>query len=278
MLVLKFNGGLGNQMFQFALYKKLESLGRQVRADLRDFVDKSERRNFYLEKLGIRLEVADDAQLRKYAPDYNKVNLVKNKLGLMKKVIDEPTYVFKGDVLRAEDAFVDGYWQCPKYFDDLRNDIVDDVCFPALPENQEEVRNKMIAENSVTVHVRLGDYLKFSEKYGGICTKEYYLKAFDFIESRIHNPVYYGFSDDISLAKEMFSDRNIAWLDLNSEEDACNDLYLMSSCRHNIIANSSFSWWGAYLGRNEDKIVIAPSKWINSDVKCDIWCADWIKL
>ncbi len=97
------------------------------------------------------------------------------------------------------------------------------------------------------------------------------------MDSQCDNPLYYGFSDNPDMAKKIFYDRNIIWLNLNSEEYAYNDLYLMTACKHNIIANSSFSWWGAYLGQREGKIVVAPSKWTNTNNICDIWCDDWIK-
>lgn len=277
MIVIRISGGLGNQLFQYALFRKMSESGKTVKADRRYYTESLEMRQYYLDRLGIELDHAGKADLKRYAYDFNYLNLARRKLGLMKCYYDNPTYVFKPDILKISDGYLDGYWQCPEYFDDIRNIIVGEVTFPNLPDKQNEIRKKMLDENSVAVHVRLGDYVTLSERYGNICTKEYYTRAFEYIRSRVPDAVFYGFSDEPELAQDML-DEDIIWLKSNSDENAANDLCLMASCKHNIIANSSFSWWGAYLGRYSEKIVVAPSKWVNSDTACEIWCKDWVRL
>lgn len=277
MIVFRFSGGLGNQLFQYALFKKYEALGRTVKADFRSFDNQTERRELYFPKLGVNLKTATHKELSKYDPNYCFINKIRHKIGQLDSIFDNPTYMYNESVLKVDDVFVDGYWQCPKYFDDIRGDIISSIIFPKLPDEQEKIRRKMINENAVSVHVRLGDYLQFGDKYGNICTKDYYNSAFEYLEKNDTNLVYYGFSDNPEMASELVGNRNIIWMNANSEEDAYNDLNLMKACKHNIIANSSFSWWGAYLGERENKIVIAPSRWTNSNSECDIWCDGWVK-
>lgn len=126
----------------------------------------------------------------------------------------------------------------------------------------------MSRENSVSVHIRRGDYLlRKHSKIHGLCSLEYYLQAIQFIKSKSKDPVFYFFSDDIPWARENFCNPSYKFVDCNSGSNSCLDLYLMSQCKHNIIANSTFSWWGAWLNRNKEKIVVAPSVWFNDQKK-----------
>ncbi len=277
MVIIKFSGALGNQLFEYALYKKI-AMKTAVKADLSDFDKGLEQRKFYLEELGIKLDYATKEDLRKYSFDVPVLNGLKRRLGLIRIYNEKESYVFDEGVLDINDGYLHGYWQCPKYFDDIKEDIIRDIRFPELSENQIEIKNKMEISNSVSIHVRMGDYLKFKDKYGNICSLDYYKKAIDIIKSKVPDAVFYGFSDDINMASELLQSEDICWIRSNSEDNAYNDMNLMRSCKHNIIANSSFSWWGAYLGSNKDKIVVAPSRWTNTSDRCDIWCDGWIKI
>lgn len=278
MVVINFAGALGNQLFQYALYKKLVSLGVDVRADLSSYSNGMEHRFFYLDKLGISLIEASERDISRVMPSRGCINAIKDKLGLCKYYTEKQTYSFDREILKIRNGYLEGYWQCPKYFDDIRLDIVNSISFPKLPDEQLETEEQICSTESVFVHVRRGDYVELSEKYGNICTKQYYEKAFSYIESKVSNPVYFGFSDDVKAANEMFPDVPVHWINYNTEETAYYDMLLMTKCKHAIIANSSFSWWGAYLGKRSDSIVVAPSKWTNtSDQECDIWCDDWYR-
>ncbi len=277
MVIIKFSGALGNQLFEYAFYKKI-SMKTPVKADLSNFDKGLEQRKFYLEELDIKLDHSTREDLRKYSFNIPVLNGLKKRLGFINVYNEKESYVFDEEALHIEDGYLDGYWQCPKYFDDIKEDIIKDIRFPELLNEQAEIKSKMESCNSVSIHVRMGDYLKFKDKYGNICSIDYYKKAIDIIKSKVSDPVFYGFSDDIDMASELLSDEDICWIRSNSEDNAYNDMNLMSSCRHNIIANSSFSWWGAYLGTYKDKIVIAPSKWTNTSNRCYIWCDNWIRV
>jgi hypothetical protein len=278
VIVIKFGGALGNQLFQYALYLKIRSLGRNVKADIKNYRNGNDKRLYYLSNLGVDLPIVEDDNLNVCSSGNRAVRFIKNRIVRFLTYEEKHNYCFDERVLNIKRGIIRGYWQCPKYFDDIKPLITKSIVFPELDSEQEYYRKKMMHEDSVFVHVRMGDYLTFSDKYGGICTKEYYDKAFQYLEDRIDNPIYYGFSDDVNAAKSFLQRDDIIWLDMNTEETAYNDLYLMASCKHCIIANSSFSWWGVYLGKQENKIVIAPDKWTNTNQLCDIWCDGWIKI
>ena len=136
--------------------------------------------------------------------------------------------------------------------------------------------------NTVSVHIRRGDYLLPENQalFGNICTYEYYEKAIRYMRENVPNIRFVFFTNDSEWVKENFnmSDGFFANDYYEQEMPDYYDMYMMSQCKHHIIANSTFSWWGAYLGKNKDKIVIAPSKWMNGKETRDIYQSDWIKL
>ena len=276
--IIRFSGGLGNQLFQYALYRKLLFLGKQVKADIRDYEMGREKRPFLLEKIGIRMDYIDDEDIARYSLNNPLMNSIKAKLGIVTNYSEKESYIFDPNVLQLEDAYIRGYWQCPHYYDDIRDILLKDIEFPQMSNNKEAIRETMGKQNSVSIHVRMGDYLYFPDRYGGICDKEYYRRALDIIESRVEDPIYYGFSDDIERAKDLlrFKDK-IKWMEPSPGTVTYDDMNLMRSCKHSIIANSSYSWWGAYLGYAPQRVVIAPVKWINTYRDCEIWCDEWIK-
>ena len=149
----------------------------------------------------------------------------------------------------------------------------------------QNIATKMQHENSVSVHIRRGDYLnsQFVNIYGNICTLEYYQKAIAYMKTNMSEPHFYFFSDDTHWVREHVGEfglleHQITIIEDNIGDRSFVDLYLMSNCRSHIIANSTFSWWGAWLGNNEDKIVVAPGKWFQNHETTDIICDDWIKI
>ena len=180
-----------------------------------------------------------------------------------------------------EDAYLCGYWQSEKYFKDIREVILKEFTFPiqAVKSNV-KLTDQMKLENSVSIHVRRSDYLTEQnlKVYGNICTEKYYSNAINYIEGIIDNPHYYVFTDDLQWAKEYFKGDNYTIVSENRGKDSYIDMYLMSQCKHNIIANSSFSWWGAWLNQNPDKKVLAPKKWFHNHEKEEIVCEDWIRI
>lgn len=163
--------------------------------------------------------------------------------------------------------YIEGYFQSEKNFQDIRNKARDE--FSLKPEFQTEVflaeKNKIDKEKSVSVHIRRGDYVtdKKTNSFHGTCSKDYYERGMEIVKSKVDAPLFYFFSDDIEWVKNEFGDHPSFYFVSNPKLEDYEELTLMSTCAHNIIANSSFSWWGAWLNQNKNKIVIAPKRWVN---------------
>jgi hypothetical protein len=156
-----------------------------------------------------------------------------------------------------------GYWQCSTYFQQYRENLLSEFTYQrALNRSSLALLEMIEHSNSVSVHVRRGDYVDHT-LLGGICDLSYYENARTMIDAMVPDPVYIVFSNDIGWCKENLGFKNVFFSEGNSGSDSAADLHLMSKCKHNIIANSSFSWWGAWLNCSEEKIVIAPNRWIN---------------
>ena len=177
-----------------------------------------------------------------------------------------------------------GYWQNEGYFVDIEPMIREAFQFNIniLSEKTKAIASKMNRELSVSIHVRRGDYENLPEAkamHGGICSLDYYHKAIDFIRQRLgSNICFYLFSDDVNWMEENLQLENRCIIDWNQGEDSWQDMYLMSCCRHHIIANSSFSWWAAWLNPNKSKIVLTPNKWFNHTDAVGIVPESWIKI
>ena len=140
-----------------------------------------------------------------------------------------------------------------------------------LTEAMRQYRDSMIKDNSVSVHIRRGDYLEVDEVYGGICTEEYYEKAMKKMEDEVPDCHFFIFTNDIPWVKEHMTGENITVVEGNDEDAGYIDMYLMTQCKHYILANSSFSWWGCYLNPSKEKKVIAPKIWANGRDSRDIY-------
>ena len=177
-----------------------------------------------------------------------------------------------------------GYWQNYNYIKNNAEKIKNIFSFNLnkLDKNNKELLNNIENNNSVSIHIRRGDYLNKNnfDKFANICNEKYYLNAINYIEKNIENPKYFVFSDDIEYCKYLFKEiNNIFYVQNNKGKDSYWDMFLMSKCKHNIIANSSFSWWGAFLNSNNNKIVLAPNKWFNfDDISQNILPKEWIKI
>ena len=130
--------------------------------------------------------------------------------------------------------------------------------------------------NSVSVHMRFGDYVN-NLVYENICTEEYYRKSIEYVKLHIENPVFFVISDDLVRAQSILSNDNYVLVDINRGDSSYLDMYLISTCRHHIMANSSFSWWGVFFSESGG-IVVEPDKWININDSQAVWCDGWIKI
>lgn len=282
MIIIQFSGGLGNQMFQYALYKKLELREKEVFAD-RNFYKIYPKVKYDLDIFQLEIKEAELNHKLKLADTQNGfTNKVRRKLCGRRKswYKEKESGRFDKDVFELTNAYLEGYWQSEKYFCDIRDEIIKAFTFKDSKSSKNiEMLQLILGSNSVSIHIRRGDYLSEQnlEIYGGICTIEYYKKAAQFIEKRIDSPTFFVFSNDIEWVKRHFFLKNAYYIDWNQNDENYYDMYLMSKCRHNIIANSSFSWWGAWLNQNKEKLIISPPKWFNKREAPDIICEDWIR-
>jgi len=260
-MIIKIIGGLGNQMFQYAYGRNLELSGRKVVFDVSFFqgnkAKKDVARNFKLDKFNIQTKIEFSGESHGFLDLWNKV---KRYLG------------FK----------VDLYYQNEKYFINISDNIRQEFTLKKeLSVKAKEILQKINNSNSVSLHVRHGDYVldKKTNMFHGTCDLDYYGKAMSLIKEKVDSPVFFVFSDDIAWTKDNLKGSEFVFVSCPEIEDV-EELILMSKCKHNIIANSSFSWWGSWLNSNSDKIVIAPQKWFNDKKanKNQILPEKWIRI
>lgn len=175
-----------------------------------------------------------------------------------------------------------GTWQSEEFFNDVKDQVRSSFVFKEnlLSLKTRDIAVDIKATNSVSIHIRRGDYLseQYASGFAGICNDEYYISAINYIKSKYDNLQFYIFTDDHKWVAEHFKIENARYITHNYNNNSWQDMYLMSQCKHNIIANSSFSWWGAWLNSNTDKIVIAPKVWWRGFDKDDVVPNDWIRL
>lgn len=284
MIIIKIIGGLGNQMFQYSLYKSLQSKGIKVYADLSDFKDYPLHNGYELERVfNISIKTPGKFLLDLFRPNQPKwiFRKLRRVLNLKKTYkVEENEFRFDASFLNNTNQYYAGYWQNESYFSDISNQIRHDFKFPEIEgiENQ-SVMQQIKTTESVALHVRRGDYLK-DPLLGSICDLAYYEQAILSINSKIVDALFFVFSDDILWCRQNLKLKNVIYIDWNKGCNSYIDMQLMSNCKHNIIANSSFSWWGAWLNTNNDKVIIAPKKWVNNLAAndTDICPKNWIKL
>lgn len=289
LLVVKFKGGLGNQMFQYALYRKLKSMGRNVVADLSwfDLYDKEFSLQdvfpqVYFESYGARKAIEEYEMAHKNRGFFCKA-LQKLFPVFRYNMNEKEDSIFQPEILKYKRGILDGYWQTSKYWNDIKDDIKYEFSFEKVQDEKIcELINIIKSCNTVSIHIRRGDYLLPENQvlFGNICTLEYYEKAIDYMKKKFSDIELVFFTNDAEWVKEQFKMENVVYANdyISDEMPDWYDMYLMSQCKHHIIANSTFSWWGAYLNDNQDKIVIAPSKWINGKLTKDIYEEEWIKI
>lgn len=286
MILLEMTGGLGNQMFQYSLYRKLMNLGKEVYLDTTFYRSKQGLREFELNSLKVPYEELSDKhvnQLRGYGYQCSIMEKVAIKMHhhRLPSYYDKIDF-FQPEIFDMDNIYLRGYWQNENYFVDIKNEIKKLLLVRPLMNKKKMNIEESIKEqdNTISIHVRRGDYLnqKNQNVYGGICTAEYYNKACEIIKQMIEKPLFVIFSDDIQWAKENIKEKNSIFVEPIVGEGSYVDLYLMSQCRHHIIANSSYSWWGAWLTEKEDTKVISPQRWLLNHEGVRIACDRWIQI
>ena len=284
MVIVRLKGGLGNQMFQYALGLKLRSLGREVRFDLRDYRGETEAaKRFQLPLFGVSCPQAAEAELRRFGQGQSLAGRIERKLGRgAGKVYEEDLDAgYQPQVLEMTEAYLDGYWQTERYFRDIRGEVLRSFVFPALQEERNRrLLSRIRGSQAVSVHIRRGDYLAAgnAKVYQGICTLQYYQKAIEYLRKKMDSPLFFFFSDDPAWVRENFCEPDMVLAEGNTAETAIWDMYLMTQCKANIVANSSFSWWGAWLNENSGKLVVSPARWQANHEVLDFICDDWIRM
>lgn len=294
MNIIKITGGLGNQMFQYALYLKLQSMGRKVKMDaLTEYTKENPRPNM-LWCFDAEYEEASREDINILTDGFMKLShRIRRKIfGRKSLEYHEKDYNFDLQILEREPAYLTGYFQSEKYFKDIEEQIrraftfsekIWEVSDKALVEKIRDYQKQIEKTKAISLHVRRGDYVASSEVYGGICTDAYYQKAIAVMEERVPGAVFYVFSNEPAFVKEQLleyepKEDKFVVIEGTTEETGYLDLFLMSKCRHHIVANSSFSWWGAWLNPDKDKVVIAPDKWLNHQQVRDIYTEGMIKI
>ncbi len=273
MIIVRLRGGLGNQLFQYAAGKSL-AMHHNTELKFDTYTYKSHPyRKFQLHHFLIDDPVAEEKEINSLIGN-NKVlryiNKRYNTLLNSKKVFIQPHYHFYQNFFNLPSPlYLSGYWQSEKYFLPVKKQIQEKV-IPRLSFSEENrtLVSRMQSGNSVSLHIRRGDYTSNSRyaDFFGVVEDAYYERAMDRIYAEVENPEFYVFSDDIEWSKKKYdSFSNFTFIDHNQGDNSYWDMVLMSNCKHNIIANSTFSWWGAWLNQNPGKKVVAPKKWFNQE-------------
>ena len=286
MIIVKLQGGLGNQMFQYAAGLALaKKHGVELKLDLATYDhDDIFKRTFLLDKFKIDAKIATSEEVDHFKKQ-GILFKIKDKLNPAhrKKIVIEKPFIFFGDFDKIEcEAYLDGYWQSEKYFKRFADDIKKSFELKDVSPCLTSIINEVSRVNSVSIHVRRADYvtLDFVNDRYGVCPASYYKMAAEEITNKIGPVDYYIFSDDVAWIKANLELGGPATIISEMGLKDYEEVIVMSKCRHNIIANSSFSWWGAWLNQNPDKIVCAPKKWLKTSVfdPSYILPSEWIKL
>jgi hypothetical protein len=288
MFVFQLMGGVGNQMFQYAAARAL-SLKRNIPFKV-EFDDPYTfvKRSYNLDFFNVSVDFASSEELNACKPKKRFEKrwwLLTGRNPDNKLVREKADYIFDTAFFDIPDgAYITGFWQAEQYLLPIRDVLLKELqprFEPSAPNAK--VLQQVADTNAVSLHIRRGDYVTVAKTSNvhGTCDMEYYKRAMAYIASKVNNPVFFIFSDDMPWVKEHLpNDYPLVFVDMNDEKNSYEDLRIMSSCNHHIIANSSFSWWGAWLNNKNDKIVICPARWTSNHLSADIDLIpkSWIKL
>ncbi len=288
MIIIRLSGGLGNQMFQYAFAKSLSILHPEQSFSLDISSFQGTYRKYDLQHFCVDIPIADNknkAQLldkektflnkfrEKYSPYYKKIK------------VEEQYYHFDKKLLEVkQNALINGYFQSEKYFKVCEKEIRENFQFRKNPlgDNSDMLATIQNTANAVSIHIRRGDFV--GNSLHPLQSEFFFKESISILQAKASNLHLFLFSNDVAWVKEyLHFDVPYTIVDINNEENGFEDLRLMSCCQHHIIANSSFSWWGAWLNPNPNKIVVAPAKWVDSQSVYyqnldDIIPESWIKI
>ncbi|MDB5252970.1 MAG: hypothetical protein JWP27_2139 [Flaviaesturariibacter sp.] len=284
MVVIRIIGGLGNQLFQYAAARSLAAtLSTDLKVDV-TALEAQDLRHFDLQSLHPLVQVAAKAEIDQLKPSRRLARIVERLKPVgSKRFYKEPFFHFDPALFTlSSPVYLQGYFQSELYFKPIEDDIRQIYSFP--PHMVETVRgfaDQLNTGSSVSVHIRRGDYKNpVTQKIHGILTPAYYQAAIAKIHACVSDPVFYVFTDDSAWVRANLDLPDAHLISGTISQTHFEDLYLMSKCNHHIIANSSFSWWGAWLNKRPDKTVVAPASWFNegpSDTQ-DLLPPGWVRV
>jgi len=295
MVIIGLKGGLGNQLFQYAAAKQIANYNETelLIDEITGFQNDPYSRSFGLSDFCIESKKASLDLIKTYKRTNKYKKYLQYKIEnifpigsinfLVERVFHYDNRI--GNLKIKKNIYIEGYFQTEKYFKNITDQIRSEFQFKNKPDNESfSYLSKIKSTNSISLHVRKYDNtetLDSSPMYG-VCSINYYQKAINYIEERVKDPTFFIFSDDIDWAKNqlLFINSKVEYIIRSGNINDSEDLRLMKNCSHNIIANSSFSWWGAWLNENKGKIVIAPDRWFANDFSNykDVVPNSWVKL
>lgn len=312
MIIVRITSGLGNQMYQYAFYRLMQELygEDQVRADVTWFYANNDHHGYELERIfgsvaGSEFAIKKATAAQIFHATGLIPNICKGRLGkAFEKFRRYPNRILReftgksrtGNIIdyvdrkttetdlfhlpQEHDWYLKGFFIEEQYYRDRLEQLRRELVFPPFAADENEVlADKIKKTNSVSIHVRRGDYLTTYESMFVALGREYYEKAVAYIESHVENPVYYIFSDDSDFVKEQFD-----WLPNktivthNTGENSFRDMQLMSICKHNIIANSTFSQWGSLLNENKEHLTIYPAAYLRGEESEVKTLENWVRI
>lgn len=289
MKIINISGGLGNQMFQYAfLIAMREATGDECLMDASKYATYNLHNGFELADVyDISARCATKQELKKvtrYTTNYKLSRVFRKFLPRKRTEIIEPmpSCLYMPDIFTKAkgDLYYEGIWQNEKYFSNVRPIILKEFTYKQpMNSRNEEASKKFSQKTTVSMHIRRGDYL-LHKNYIGLCGIDYYTKAIEYAKEKYGNDIQFAiFSNDMQWCNDnilpLIEGYEYTTVDWNKGKDSYNDIRLMSYCKVNIIANSSFSWWAAYLNNYDGKEIIAPAKWTNMPVMFKRQLDDW---
>jgi len=279
MIIVGLKGGLGNQLFQYVFGRYLSMVNKcKVKFTIIKPAACETPRKFRLDNFNTCI---------KFATEEEVLGLRKTNIPLFKKIISKLfkkyNVGYQKISLDLKDTYMEGFWQTYKYSERIRNMLIPELTLKIPVEvKYQDLVFKICSHNSVSIHIRRGDYISDpkTNKMHSTIDIEYYKRAIKIIGEKIPEPAFFIFSDDIEWVKKNLKISSPTTFVSNPQMEDFEELILMSKCKNNIIANSSFSWWAAWLNQNPNKVVIAPKKWFNN-IKInvdDLLPSDWIKI
>ena len=302
MNIIRMSGGLGNQMFQYALGMKLQSMGKEVKFDDINEYREERARPIMLAVFGVEYPRATWNEITAFTDGSMDLRKrIRRKLFGRRAIEYEEQGFYDPKVLSFDSMYLKGAFQSEKYFEDILDEVKEVYRFPELSEmhlpeelydSTREWLDRIEGCQSVGLHMYRGDSRSDEELYDGICTEQYYEGAVRYMQDKCPDAKFFIFSNEpkwvkkwvISLMKSQIKEgmtkeeiknleHHFILVDANTEYTGYLDMLLMSRCKHNIISNSSFSWWAAWMNENPGKLIAAPNCWVNGMEGDDIYTA-----